>query len=141
MLVDRLALQRGVRIAKQRHEALAVERIVGRACRAAAISSNVGNRSTWIAGTSQIEPGWVTPGQRTMNGTRVPPSYRLPLPLRSGALSVMSPASCDALALVAADAAVVAGEDQRPCSRRASSSSSVAMTRPTLSSTLAIIAA
>ena len=37
----------------------------------------------------------------------------MPLPPRSGALSVMSPACLDALADVAADAAVVAGEDDQ----------------------------
>ena len=41
-----------------------------------------------MTGTSQVLPGSTTPGQRTMTGTRMPPSYGQPLPARSGALCV-----------------------------------------------------
>ena len=37
-----------------------------------AISRTVGYRSAPITGTSQVDPGFVTPGQRTISGTRTP---------------------------------------------------------------------
>ena len=55
----------------------------------------------------------ILPGQRTMYGTRMPPSYSIPLPPRSGALSVMPSVVFTPGLDVAADAAVVAGEDDQ----------------------------
>ncbi len=48
----------------------------------------VGKKSMLHAGVLLTVPGFVIPGHFTSSGTRVPPSYRYPLPSRKGALMV-----------------------------------------------------
>ena len=49
-------------------------------------AASVGYRSIDAARASLVRPGATWPGQRTMHGTRMPPSHVDPLAPRSGAL-------------------------------------------------------
>ena len=51
--------------------------------------------SSVVTGTSLVVPGRTTPGQRTINGTRMPPSYTNPFPARSGRFDVGAPSAVD----------------------------------------------
>lgn len=42
--------------------------------------ATVGNRSMLLVGSSICSPAWITPGQRRMPGTRIPPSQLLAFP-------------------------------------------------------------
>ena len=46
--------------------------------------ARVGSKSMLIARSSLTRPAGMWPGQRAMNGTRVPPSHAVVLPSRSG---------------------------------------------------------
>ena len=52
-------------------------------------SSRVGSQSVLTTGASTTRPAGTWPGQRTMSGTRKPPSYRNPFPARYGVLCVI----------------------------------------------------
>ena len=65
-----------------------------------------------MIGVASVRPGSICPFQRKMYGTRTPPSYSMPLPPLSGALSVM-PSFSESRPLIAAHAAVVAGENHQ----------------------------
>ena len=53
--------------------------------------SKVGYQSTMCIGCAIALPGWMRPCQATQAQTRVPPSYTVPLPARSGPLLVTWP--------------------------------------------------
>ena len=82
-----------------------------------------------MTGSLETVPAFTTPGQRMIRGTRIPPSYGKPLPERSGALCVgpSRPPLSEVNTTIVLPALSVA--------------SSAAMTLPTASSTLWIIAA
>lgn len=58
-----------------------------------------------------FEPACVNPGQRTMKGTRVPPSSSSPCHFARESVSDIT-GFLDSLAYIASNAAIVAGEDQ-----------------------------
>jgi len=67
------------------HEADAVEFL--RRFDAASFQQGL-RQSVMLTGTSDVRPAVTWPGQRTIKGTRKPPSYRKPLPARYGVLCV-----------------------------------------------------
>ena len=66
--------------------AASTSRLSGASSRARAWPASAANdarKSTWQTSASET-PGFTRPGQRTINGTRVPPSNALYLPPRNG---------------------------------------------------------
>src|SRR3954469_21524715 len=84
-------------------------------------------------GVSHVLPAFVTPGQRMMLATRIPPSYIQPLPPRNGKFDVEYPSAVDNPPLSDVNNTIVLSA--RP------SASNLSRTMPTASSVSSIIAA
>jgi hypothetical protein len=93
----------------------------------------VGKKSGLLTGAVTTLPGRATPGQRTISGTRIPPSYIQPLPARSGRLEVGEPSLVERPPLSLVKTTSVSSRRPR--------SSSACSTRPTARSIASIIPA